>query len=172
MAAWNKAKAANRTLGLLERAGVSVAEEEAIRLRRDGFATIFGYNCKVANVLGETSFRVVVCPSWFGPRCDSAKPRINTSHLEFDFQLLPTQTYLFALYYRPLRDYALQLEVEREKWLCKPYWGMKVDTERGLFVWQGGNTKQFPLLVVCSPLDLDLHIRQYEAKSALTPQSA
>jgi hypothetical protein len=91
--------------------------------------------------------------------------------VEFDFQLIPTQKYLFALYYCALRDYALQLEVDRDKWFSEPYWGMEVDMQRGLFVWRGGNRKQFPLLVVSSPLDLDLHVRQYRDQSALTLQS-
>ena len=143
-----------------------------MRLRADGIATVCGYNCKSANVLGASSFRVVVCPSWFGPRGDFAKLRINTSHMEFDFQLFPTQKYLCALYYRELRDYALQLEVERAKWFSEPYWGMKVDMQRGLFVWRGGNTKQCPLLVVGSPLDLDLRVRQYRAQSVPVPHSA
>lgn len=122
-------------------------------------------------MLGASSFRVVVCPSWFGRRGDVAKPRINTSHVEFDFQLFPTEKYLFALYYRPLRDYALQLELDRDKWFSEPYWGMKVDMQQGLFVWTGNNRSQFPLLVVSSPLDLDLHVRQYRIQSALVPPS-
>ena len=174
--AWPKARAGNRILSLLQHAGVDVPEGEAKQLREDGVATICGYNCKSANVLGASSFRVVVCLSWFEPRGDFAKPCIkphgNPSWVEFDFQLFPTQKYLFALYYRELRDYALQLEVNRETWFSKPYWGMEVDTRRGLFVWKEGNTKQFPLLVVSSPLDLDLRVRQYRAQSAFVPQSA
>src|ERR671924_211001 len=119
--AWSKARAGNRILRLLQHAGVDVPEKEAMRLREDGIATICGYNCKSANVLGARSFRVVVCPSWFGPRGDFAKPRINTSYVEFDFQLFPTQKYLFALYYCALRDYALQLEMNRDKWFSEPY---------------------------------------------------
>ena len=161
--AWSKAKVGKRILSLLQHSGLDLPEDEAVRLREDGVATIYGYNCKAANVLGATSFRVVVCPSWFGPRGDFAKPRINTNHVECDFQLLPTQKYLFALYYRALRDYALQLEVDRDKWFSEPYWGMEVEIQRGLFIWKGGNTKQFPLLVVSSPLDLDLRVRQYRA---------
>jgi hypothetical protein len=173
---WPKEKVGKQILSLLQHAGVDVPEEEAMRLREDGVATICGYNCKSANVHGASSCRVVVCRSWFGPRGDFAKPRIkprtNTSHVEFDFQLFPTQKYLFALYYRALRDYALQLAVDRDKWFSKPYWGMEVDIQRGLFVWREDHTKQFPLLVVSSLLDLDLRVRQYRAQSALVPQSA
>lgn len=170
--AWSKAKAGNRIFSLLQKAGVHVPEREAIQLREDGFARIAGFNCKAANVLGTSSFRAIVCQSWFGPRGDFAKPRINTSHVRFDFQLFPTQKYLFALYYLELRDYAFQLEKDRDAWFNEPYWGMEVDVDRGLFVWRGGNTKQFPLLVLSSPLDLDLRVRQYEAQSAFGSQSA
>ena len=71
------------------------------------------------------------------------------------------------MYYLALRDYALQLEKEREIWFKKPYWGMDVDVNRGVFTWKGGNMKEFPLLVVSSPLDLNLRAKQYHAQRGI-----
>ncbi|TAK02153.1 hypothetical protein EPO44_08530 [bacterium] len=70
----------------------------------------------------------------------------------------------FAVYYLSLRDYARQLEQDRVRWFKKPYWGMVVDEDRGVFTWKGGNTTQFPLLVVSSPLDLELRAKMYHAQ--------
>lgn len=167
MPSWSIPRAGRKILSLLEKSGVEIQDGEAAALRRNGIAVICGYICKTANVRGTRSFRVIVCPSWFRASADIEKPSINTSSVKFDFQLFPTQKYLFALYYRALRDYALQVEKDRQKWFCERYWGMEIDDERGLFVWKGHNTKQFPLLVVSSPLDLDLHVKQYEAQAAL-----
>jgi len=63
-----------------------------------------------------------------------------------------------------LWDYALQLEKDRAHWFDEPYWGMLVDEDHGVFTWKGGNTKHFPLLVVSSPLDLELRAKQYHSQ--------
>jgi hypothetical protein len=68
----------------------------------------------------------------------------------FDFQLVPTSGVLYAIYYLALRDYALKLELERDRSFKKPWWGIRVDEDEGTFVEEGGNTLSFPLTPVCS----------------------
>jgi hypothetical protein len=41
---------------------------------------------------------------------------------------------------------------------------MRLNRKKGTFVWEGGNTKEFPLLVLSHPLDLELGAKQYEAQ--------
>jgi len=147
----------------MQQSGIAVDPREANQLKQEGYARICGFYCKAANVLGTKSFRVTVCTDWFRGASD-AKPSIGTSRVGFDYQFLPTHRYLFAVYYLSLRDYARQLEQDRAHWFKEPYWGMVVDEDRGVFTWKGGNTKQFPLLVVSSPLDLELRAKQYHAQ--------
>ncbi|KKM07876.1 hypothetical protein LCGC14_1729520 [marine sediment metagenome] len=161
--AWSIVRSAEKTLHLLKQNGLELEGDEANSLLQHGHAQMFGFNCKVANVVGTNSFRVRVCSEWF-QSFSVAKPRIRTSPVEFDYQLLPTRKYLFALYYLALRDYACQLEMERDRWFREPNWGLVVDEERGLFTWKEGNTLRFPLLVLSSPLDLDLRAKQYHAQ--------
>jgi len=160
--AWSKRGTGHQILHLLQGCGIEVDEREANQLKKDGYTYVSGFLCKAANKLGEQSFRGLVCPDWFRGVSD-AKPNIRACRTGFDYQLIPTRRYLFAVYYLALRDYALQLESDREQWFNKPYWGMVVDEESGVFVWKGGNVIQFPLLVVSSPLDLVLRAKQYHA---------
>ncbi len=161
--AWTKLKAATEILRLLQQSGIEVDPPEANRLKQQGFARICGFNCKAANVTSTNSFRVIVCADWFR-ESSNTKPSIQTTGDKFDYQLLPTRKYLFALYSLALRDYALQLEKDRTRWFKEHYWGMVVDEDHGTFAWKGGNTKKFPLLVVSSPLDLELREKQYDAQ--------
>lgn len=161
--AWSKLNAGTQILRFIQQSRIEVDPREANQLKQEGYAHICGFCCKAANVLGTSSFRVTVCTDWFRGSSD-AKPSINTSRVGFDYQLLPTRKYLFAIYYLALRDYALQLEKDRAHWFDEPYWGMLVDEDHGVFTWKGGNTKHFPLLVVSSPLDLELRAKQYHAQ--------
>ncbi len=125
-----------------------------------GHANICGFKCKTANVLGSNSFRLIVCKEWFYGNLD-VKPKTRTSQVGFDYQLIPTRNYLFAIYYLELRVYARQLEKDKERWIHDPYWGVEVNEKKGLFTWKGGNILRFPLQVLSSPLDLDLRVKQY-----------
>lgn len=159
--------AAKIVLDYLKKHNIPVDEQEAEDLKQEGFAKICRFTCKIANVIGRKtgSFRVRVWPSWFiKPLEDRSKPILNTGLPVdgIDYQLIPTGKYLFALYYLDLRDYALQLEKDREKWFKRPNWGMNVDQESGTFVWKDGNTKKYPLLVLSSPLDLEIRAKQYK----------
>lgn len=164
--AWTKVKTGIEIVGLLEKSGIEVDTREADHLKQTGYARICGFDCKAVNVRGNNSFGVIVCASWFRGESDE-KPSFRIQkrrHVEFDYQLIPTRGYLFAVYYLALRDYARQLEKEWQRWSNKTYWGMLVNVDRGVFTWQGGNTKEFPLLVASSPLDLELRAKQYDAQ--------
>lgn len=164
--AWTKEKAVNQTLAHLKKCGIEKPEYEIKRFITSGYTEISGYNCRVANVLKGNDFRVRVCNEWFQGLSD-AKPRIRTSSVEFEYQLLPTKKYLYAIYYLALRDYAFQLEDEKDKWFLEPNWGMIVNQDLGVFTWKGKNQLQFPLLVLSSPLDLDLRAKQYLSQMKL-----
>ena len=161
--AWTKARAAEITIQHLQKNGIALQEGETNTFLRRGYARIGGFNCRIANVTGENSFRVRVCPEWFGGY-NVSKPRIKTSFVEFEYQLFSTRKYLFAVYYLALRDYTLQLEKDRSKWFKEPYWGMRVNENTGMFTWKGGNTLSFPLLVLSTPIDLELREKQYHSK--------
>lgn len=158
--AWSKEKAGKKIIHLLQQNKIEIQDQEADRLIQDGHANICGFNCKTANVLGANSFRVIVCKEWFAGEND-VKPSIRTSRIGFDYQLLPTHNYLFVIYYLELRDYARQLEKDKDHWIPNHYWGMKVDEKHGLFTWKGGNSFRFPLQVLSSSLDLNLRVKQY-----------
>lgn len=162
--AWTKEEAVRKTMQLLRQNGIELPHDDIQKFLTLGYTQIFGFNCKVANVLNDNDFRVRVCSEWFKGSSDE-KPRIRTSSVGFDYQLLPTTKNLFAIYYLPLRDYARQLELDQGEWSQKPNWGMVVSEESGVFTWKGGNTLEFPLLVLSSPLDLGLRAKQYHAQN-------
>lgn len=158
--AWTIQRAGNKIIQLLQKNGIVISDQDVEQLLEYGHTNICGFNCKTANVLGTNSFRIIVCKEWFSGEHD-LKPKTRTSRVGFDYQLIPTRNYLFAIYYLELRDYARQLEKDRERWMQDSYWGMEVDEKKGLFTWRGGNTLRFPLQVLSSPLDLDLRAKQY-----------
>ena len=164
--AWTIEKAVQLTLDHLRKTGIELSDDKTSDFINLGYTNISGYNCRVANVLNDNNFRVRVSSEWFKGKND-AKPKIRTSSLGFDYQLLPTKKYLFAVYYLALRDYTLLLEEDRQKWFQEPMWGLELNIDTGLFTWKGGNTSRFPLLVFSSPLDLELRARQYNAQRNL-----
>lgn len=163
--AWTKDKAVERVIQHLQKNSIPLQDSDARAFSRRGYARIGGFNCKVANVVGNNSFRVRVCKEWFEGG-NLSKPRIKTSVVEFEYQLFPTRKYLFAVYYLALRDYALQLEKERSTWFKKPNWGMRINENTGMFSWKGENILSFPLLVLSTTIDLELREKQYHTRSS------
>lgn len=160
--ALSKLQTANIVLEMLKANEIPIEDNEVTKLRTEGWAHICGFSCKIANVLSTNLYRVRVNRKWFKDDFSSrTKPRIKQA--EFDYQLFPASN-LYATYYLALRDYTLQLEVNRERWFKEPYWGMRINRRKGTFVWEGGNTKEFPLLVLSHPLDLELRAKQYEGQ--------
>jgi hypothetical protein len=140
--AWSISKAGDKVIQLLKAHGISVDSATDALLRSERHARLLGYNCMVANVMSLSAFRVRVNIRWFSPdSCDKSKPRLrNTpSRDAFDFQLIPTDRVLYAIYCLSLRDYTLQLELDRDRWFKQPWWGIRVNEDEGTFVWEGGN---------------------------------
>jgi hypothetical protein len=158
--AWSIQRTGSKILQLLQKNGIVIPDHEVEQLLEKGHANICGFNCKSVNVLGNNSFRVIVCKEWFSGNHD-LKPTTRTCRVGFEYQLIPTSNYLYTIYYLELRDYARQLEKDKERWIHDSYWGMEVDEKKGLFTWKGGNILKFPLQVLSSPLDLFLREKQY-----------
>ncbi len=134
---------------LLKSHGMSITAPTFSRYTR-----LFEYTCMIANVRSLNGVsRLRVNKDWFHINSDKSKPRIKgMKPLEgFDFELIPTSSVLYAIHYMELRDYAFRLELDRDRWFDKPWWGIRVNQENDTFVWEGGNKISFPLLRVCSP---------------------
>lgn len=147
--AYSIAEAAAAVVSLLQAARVGIDDEEQAHLATHGDALIGGFRCKIANVLTLCSARVLVNTSWFDySRADYSKPRMQhgSGNPGIDFQLIPTKAKLFAVHYLDLRQHALGLEKERERWFTQSYWGAQVDEQGETFTWTGGNSLKFPLL--------------------------
>ena len=65
------------------------------------------------------------------------------------------------MYYLALKEYALELEKDRDHWFAYSDWGIDVNLARGTFSWKGGNTINFPMTPVCHEQSLSLRERQY-----------
>jgi hypothetical protein len=115
---------------------------------------LFEYNCMIANVWNlDGHYHLLINKDWFPTLSNRSKPRPRG--LSFfdgiDFELIPTSRTLYAIHYLELRECAFELELARNEWLGKSRWGIKVNPENSTFVWDGGNTRPFPLLPVLSP---------------------
>ena len=133
-------------------------EDELKSLSQKGYGYVEGFDCKIANVLGSSSFRILVNKDWFKQGqlgCNILKPKLTKGAVKgFDFQLIPTNEKLFAIYFIDLFLYCLKLEKDRTEWFRKAYWGIYVDEANDTFTWAGGNTRRFPLLQVTGPESL------------------
>lgn len=160
--AWKIERAGRKVIQLFNKYGVSLDNHAEQQLKYLGYTKIGGFNCLIANVIGPSSFRVRVNKKWFkSDSSENIKPTLTNSREEFDFQLFPTKNILYALYYEALRDYTFQLELEKEKWFNEPRWGMEVNEENGIFVWKGGNTREFPLTPIHCIQAFSIRKKQY-----------
>ena len=138
-------------LNLLDKYKVCIDIEERDNLNKSGDAEIYGFRCKIVNVLSLHSCRILVNTSWFSPKSpDYSKPHMIRGHNNpgIDYQLIPTREKLFAVHFLDLRQYALFLENNKEYWFNKSRWGMQLNEAKNSFVWEDGNTISFPLLRV------------------------
>lgn len=164
--AWKIERAGRKIIQLFNKHDISIDNQAKQQLKDLGYTNIGGYNCLIANVIGLSSFRVRVNRKWFRPnKSEDLKPTLTNTREEFDFQLLPTKNFLYALYYRALKDYALLLESDKKKWFNEPRWGMEVNDNKGCFVWKGGNTRQFPLTPIQSIQAFSIREKQYLFKN-------
>lgn len=171
--AWSITRAGDKVIQLLKGHGMSIDPATLEQLRSERHAKLFGYNCMVANVMSLSTFRVRVNTDWFQPGSfDRSKPRSRNvpSSDGFDFQLIPTGDTLYAIYYLALRDYALKLELDRDKWFSEPWWGIRVNQDEGTFIWEGGNTLHFPLTPLCTSKSLCIREKQYLITSNKGPE--
>ena len=160
--AWSISKAWDKVIQLLKAHGILLDSAIDAQLRSVRHGNLLGYNCMVANVMSLSTFRIRVNARWFRlDGFDKSKLRLRLSRDAFDFQLIPTNKVLYSIYYLALRDYALQLELDRNIWFNQPWWGIRVNEDKGTFAWEGGNTISFPLTPVCSPQALFLREKQY-----------
>ena len=162
--AWPISKAGEQVIQLLKAHRISIDAATVDHLRSQRDAKLLGYNCMVANVMSLSTFRLRVNMEWFKPdRADKSKPRMEntSSRAGFDFQLIPTNGALYAIYYLSLRDYTLQLELDRDRWFKDPWWGISVNENEGTFVWADGNKRSFPLTPICCPQALRIREKQY-----------
>ena len=173
--AWSISKAGDKVIQLLKAHGIFLDSAIDSQLRSERHGNLLGYNCMVANVMSLSTSRIRVNTKWFSPHgSDESKPRLRSSvpREAFDFQLIPTNRVLYSIYYLALRDYTLELEMDRTKWFNKPWWGIRVNEDEGTFVWEGGNTISFPLTPVCTPQSLILREKQYIIHSAKRQEAA
>ena len=127
--------------------GINLSTNEKGRLREIGFVNINGLECTVPNLQGTNRFGINVNKEWFNSGLeDSSKPFIKRGgeKISIDVNLFPTTNKLFALHYLQLRQHALQLETERNKWFNQTRWGIVVNESNESFNWVN-NTLEFPL---------------------------
>jgi hypothetical protein len=144
--AYSISNAAKLVLRLLDASEVEVDAAERNRMTECGFASIGGFNCRVANVLTQSSARVIVDTAWFNAKRPSyGKPYMQrgVDSSGIDYQLIPGYKKVHALHYLDLRHYSLFLEKDREHWFSQSYWGVQTNEDRNSFVWTGGNTLAF-----------------------------
>jgi Domain of unknown function (DUF3883) len=104
-------------------------------------------NYTVPNRRSPNQFGVKVNKTWFKEDSNNiSKPQIRRRRQdkEIDWNLFPIGDKIFVVHYLKLREYALQLENDREKWFNSETWGMVIDPDAGNFYWYSNNTK-FPL---------------------------
>lgn len=158
-------EATRRTINLPGAYSFCYHEEELKSFSQRGYGYLEGFDCKIVNVLGPSSFKVLVNKDWFKQNeagCRILKPRMNKGTANgFDFQLIPTNEKLFAIYYIDLFLYCLKLERDRNEWFSKTYWGIHVDETDETFRWAGGNTLTFPLLKITGPEALAQKAAEY-----------
>lgn len=141
---------ADELIRRLDRIGINLDLIDKDRLREIGFVNINGLECTVPNYQAANRFGVNVNKKWFDSNSkDSSKPfiRRNGETLEIDVNLFPLKNKLLALHYLKLREYALQLEREIDKWFHKARWGMIIDESNESFNWVD-NTLKFPLQII------------------------
>jgi hypothetical protein len=163
--AYNKEEAGNWVIRLLDEKGLRPDPETCNTLRRTRKVKLLGYDCMTANVWSSTSQNIKVCKSWFRDNQSNEMPQLRYGRSEF--QLIPTDGGLFALYYLALKDYALKLERERSKWFDEETWGIVINPEKGTFRWRGGNTKDFPMTPLCHLQSLHLRKLQYHSRKVI-----
>ena len=158
-------EATRRTINLPGAFSFCYHEEELKSFFRRGYGCLEGFDCKIVNVLGSSSFKILVNTGWFKQDesgCKILKPRMRKGIANgFDFQLIPTTEKLFAVHYIDLFLYCLKLERDRNEWFSKAYWGINVDETNEEFRWAGGNTHTFPLLKITGPESLAQKAAEY-----------
>jgi hypothetical protein len=72
---------------------VSLTDEQKSNFRSKGYSQLNGFNCRIVNVLGTNSYRILVNLDWFsGNQIDIPKPSLTRGLFRpsFDFQLMST----------------------------------------------------------------------------------
>jgi len=154
---------------LLHERSISIGEDGKDRLKTEGFVNISGFECTIPNVRSTYQFGVKVNTNWFlEPYNNLSKPTKRSwrtkDKFEVDLYLFPIAPKLFALHYLELRDYALQLENERDKWFHKSRWGLIIDKNEAKWQWRG-NTRWFPIHEITALSDFTSPTTQISPKA-------
>ena len=102
---------------------------------RHGLLKIGDYICKVASP-DKDFYRIKVNLDWFrSDRSNHDKPQFpRLRGIQVDVYLFLEEEFLLALHYLKLREYAFQLELNRERWQREvAEWGMRIVGENGVF---------------------------------------
>lgn len=145
-----------KLISLLNAQNIVLSDKEKNELLSTGFLTLNALSYTVPNPWSPTRFLVKVNTNWFkGDSHNKSKPQIrrNGQVKEIDYNLLPVGGKVFIIHYLKLREYALQLENDKEKWFDEPRWGMNVDPIAENFHWTENN-KRFPLTLICNADDI------------------
>ncbi|KQC06633.1 MAG: hypothetical protein APR62_01035 [Smithella sp. SDB] len=137
-------------LNLLRKSGVEISTDEEERINNFGIIELDGNIFWIANVRSPYSkFGIKINKDWFveGKRDifskPSIRPRDSRGLYDIDYTLIPSSNKLFVLSSIELKNYAWQLENDREIWFKKSTWGIVLFPESNQFSWEGGNPKRF-----------------------------
>lgn len=139
-----------KLIRLLEIQKLGLSDKEKNELISTGFLTLNGLSYTVPNPQAPTRYGVNVNKNWFrGDFHNKSKPQIrrNGQVNEIDFNLLPVGNKIFIIHYLKLREYALQLENDKQIWFDQTRWGMVIDPINENFYWVENN-KRFPLTTI------------------------
>ncbi len=137
-----------KLINLLNAKNILLSDEEKGELLSTGFLTLNNQSYTVPNARSATHFGVKVNKNWFrGDFSNTSKPQIRRygQNKEIDYNLFPVENKIFVIHYLKLREYALQLENDKEKWFYSDStWGMVIDPIAENFYWVENSIK-FPL---------------------------
>lgn len=137
-----------RLIALLGDKNILLSDKEKSELLSTGFLTLNNQSYTIPNTRSATHFGVKVNKNWFkGDSSNTSKPQIRRygQNKEIDYNLFPVGNKIFVIHYLKLRECALQLENDKEKWFYSDStWGMVIDPVAENFYWVENSTK-FPL---------------------------
>jgi len=111
-----------KLISLLEIQKIVLSDTEKNDFLSTGFLTLNGQSYTIPNPQAPTRYGVNINKNWFSDNFQNkSKPQIrrNGQVNEIDFNLLPIGNKIFIIHYLKLREYALQLENDKQIWFDK-----------------------------------------------------